>query len=305
MVAILDDVRRAARVGVRRGDGALTFAVSGTGTSGMEAAVANLTTPGTRALVVVTGYFGDRLAQMLERYGATVTRVHVEWGRACDPAQVERALAATPPTSSAVVHAETSTGVVNPGARDRRDRAGARRADDRRRGDVARRRAARRPAQWGIDVCYSCTQKGLGAPSGLAPITFSRRALVERRAPSRSFYLDLALLEDYWVRRKYHHTISAPLVYALHEALDRRRRRRARARAGRGIGATTTRLPPASTRSACRCCRHRPNGSGRSTPSACPTALTKRRCGAGCSRVQHRDWRGARSARRARSGAWA
>jgi len=72
--------------------------------------------------------------------------------------------------------------------------------------------------EWGIDVCYSCTQKGLGAPSGLAPITFSARAR-ERRAPSRSFYLDLALLEDYWIRRKYHHTISAPLIYSLHEAL--------------------------------------------------------------------------------------
>ena len=69
-----------------------------------------------------------------------------------------------------------------------------------------------------MDVCYSCSQKGLGAPSGLAPIAFSPRAL-ERRQRSRSFYLDLALLEDYWLRRKYHHTISAPLVYALREAL--------------------------------------------------------------------------------------
>jgi alanine-glyoxylate transaminase/serine-glyoxylate transaminase/serine-pyruvate transaminase len=73
-------------------------------------------------------------------------------------------------------------------------------------------------AGWGADAVYSCTQKGLGAPSGLAPITFSKRAL-DARAPSRSFYLDLGLLEDYWVRRKYHHTISAPLIYALHEAL--------------------------------------------------------------------------------------
>jgi alanine-glyoxylate transaminase/serine-glyoxylate transaminase/serine-pyruvate transaminase len=72
--------------------------------------------------------------------------------------------------------------------------------------------------EWGVDACYSCTQKGLGAPSGLAPVTFSARAK-ERRVTSRSFYFDLALLEDYWLRRKYHHTISAPLVYALHEAL--------------------------------------------------------------------------------------
>jgi alanine-glyoxylate transaminase/serine-glyoxylate transaminase/serine-pyruvate transaminase len=71
---------------------------------------------------------------------------------------------------------------------------------------------------WDADVCYSCTQKGLGAPSGLAPVSFSPRAL-ERRAPARSFYLDVGLLQDYWVKRKYHHTISAPLVYALREAL--------------------------------------------------------------------------------------
>src|SRR5437868_3295222 len=64
-------------------------------------------------------------------------------------------------------------------------------------------------SSWGIDACYSCSQKGLGAPSGFSPVTFSRRAL-ERRVPCRSFYLDIGLLEDYWVRRKYHHTISAP-----------------------------------------------------------------------------------------------
>ena len=93
MMAILDDVR--ARLGrvFRAADGAFSFAVSGTGTSGMEIAIANLTRPGSRAVAVVNGYFGDRLAQMLQRYGATVTRVEGEWGRACDPAQLERALA--------------------------------------------------------------------------------------------------------------------------------------------------------------------------------------------------------------------
>src|SRR4029079_124022 len=72
--------------------------------------------------------------------------------------------------------------------------------------------------EWQIDACYSCSQKGLGAPSGLSPVTFSARAL-ERRVSARSFYLDLGLLTDYWVGRKYHHTISTPLVYALSEAL--------------------------------------------------------------------------------------
>ena len=74
-------------------------------------------------------------------------------------------------------------------------------------------------ASWDVDVCYSCSQKGLGAPSGLAPLVFSPAALA-RRVPCRSFYLDLSLLSAFWLDRKYHHTISAPLVYALHAALQ-------------------------------------------------------------------------------------
>lgn len=217
MMALLDDVRARLAQVFGAADGAFSFAVSGTGTAGMEAAVANLTQTGARALVVINGYFGDRLAQMLERYGATVTRLQVEWGRACDPSAVERALENEHHDIVAVVHGETSTGVMNPAE------------------DVVRLARSHEAltivdavtslggvpvatGQWGVDVCYSCTQKGLGAPSGLAPITFSARAL-ESRAPARSFYLDVSLLEDYWLRRKYHHTISAPLVYALREAL--------------------------------------------------------------------------------------
>ncbi len=216
MVALLDGVRQRLASAFGAADGSLNLAISGTGTSGMEAAVANLTTPGARALVVVTGYFGDRLAQMLERYGATVSRVQVEWGRACDPAQVERALA-EPADIVAMVHGETSTGVVNP-VKEIAAIAQARGALTIVDAVTTLGGVPLKTGESGIDACYSCTQKGLGAPSGLAPITFSSRAL-ERRAPSRSFYLDISLLEDFWVRRKYHHTISAPLVYALHEAL--------------------------------------------------------------------------------------
>jgi alanine-glyoxylate transaminase / serine-glyoxylate transaminase / serine-pyruvate transaminase len=217
MVVVLDDLRERLGRAFGAAPGAFSVAVSGTGTAGMEAAIANVTRPGARALVVVSGYFGDRLAQILERYGAAVSRVEGEWGRASDPEQVRRALSAQPADIVAMVHGETSTGVVNPVA------------------DIialARQHGATtivdavttlggvpvRAAAWDADVCYSCTQKGLGAPSGLAPVTFSPRAL-EGRVPSRSFYLDLGLLEDYWIRRKYHHTISAPLIYALHAAL--------------------------------------------------------------------------------------
>jgi alanine-glyoxylate transaminase/serine-glyoxylate transaminase/serine-pyruvate transaminase len=217
MLALLDDVR--ARLGrlFRAAEGSFAFAVSGTGTSGMEAAVANLVADGTRVLVVDGGYFGDRLAQMCKRYGAAVTKLPVEWGRACDPDALRRALDASAADIVAMVQAETSTGVLNPVDR---------------LAPIARDRGALvlvdavtsfggHPLDvggWGVDACYSCTQKCLGAPSGLSPVVFGPRAL-ERKVKSRSFYFDLDLLQDYWLRRKYHHTISSVLVYALAEAL--------------------------------------------------------------------------------------
>ncbi len=217
MLALLDDVRgRLGRL-FRAPEGAFAFAVSGTGTSGMETTVANLVGEGTRVLVVVTGYFGDRLAEICQRYGAMVTRLEVEWGRACEPDALRRHLSQTPADLVAMVHAETSTSVLNPVrelAAIARDHGALVLVD-------AVTSFGGHPldaAAWGIDACYSCTQKCLGAPSGLAPVMFGPRAL-ERRVPCRSFYFDLGLLEGYWLRRKYHHTMSSTLVYALAEAL--------------------------------------------------------------------------------------
>jgi alanine-glyoxylate transaminase/serine-glyoxylate transaminase/serine-pyruvate transaminase len=218
MLRLLDDVREKLGRTFRTVDGSFAFAVSGTGTSGMEMTVANLVREGTRATVVVTGYFGDRLAQMCERYGATVTRLNVEWGRACDPDALRMHLKATGADLVAMVQAETSTGVANP---------------VRELAAIAREHGALTIVDavtslggmpldvgaWGIDACYSCTQKCLGGPSGLAPVVFGPRAL-EKRVKCRSFYFDLSLLEDYWLRRKYHHTMSSTLVYALYEALS-------------------------------------------------------------------------------------
>ena len=110
MLALLDDVRARLMRVFRAAEGSFALAVSGTGTSGMETAVANLVEPGTRVLVVVSGYFGDRLAQMCERYGATVRRLEVEWGRACDPDALRSALQRERADIVAIVHAETSTG---------------------------------------------------------------------------------------------------------------------------------------------------------------------------------------------------
>jgi alanine-glyoxylate transaminase/serine-glyoxylate transaminase/serine-pyruvate transaminase len=218
MVTLLDDVR--ARLGrvFRAAEGSFAFAVSGTGTSGMEAAVANLVKDGSRVTVIISGYFGDRLAQICERYGATVTRVDVEWGRACDPDALRKSLKSTPADVVAMVHAETSTGVVNPV---RELAAIAREHDALTIADTVTSLGGM-PLDvggWSIDAAYSCTQKCLGGPSGLAPVVFGPRALA-KRVKCRSFYLDLSLLEDYWLRRKYHHTMSSTLVYALYEALS-------------------------------------------------------------------------------------
>ena len=217
LLEVMDRIRIRLAATFRAGEGAIALAVSGTGTSGMEAAVANVTRPGAKAAVIVTGYFGDRLAQMFERYGADVERIRVEWGRACDPAQVESALAARRADLVGVVHAETSTGVLNPVDA---IAAIAQRYDAVLVVDTVTSLGAMPVdlSHWGAAVAYSCSQKGLGAPSGLAPIAFSAAARA-RVVPSRSFYLDLPLLEDYWVSRKYHHTISSPLILALDEAL--------------------------------------------------------------------------------------
>jgi alanine-glyoxylate transaminase/serine-glyoxylate transaminase/serine-pyruvate transaminase len=217
MIALLDDVRNRLLRTFRAPEGSFALAISGTGTSGMETVVSNLVAGGTRVLVIVTGYFGDRLAQMCERYGADVRRLDVEWGRACDPDRLRAALASAPADIVAMVHAETSTGVLNPVET---------------LAPIARNHGALNIVDavtsfgghtldigaWSIDACYSCSQKCLGAPSGLAPVVFGPRALA-RRVKCRSFYFDLQLLEDYWVRRKYHHTMSSALVCALDEAL--------------------------------------------------------------------------------------
>ena len=217
LMAMMDELRGRLTAAFRAPDGSFSFAVSGTGTSAMETAVANLVGEGTRVLSVVGGYFADRVAGMSERHGGAVTRLTHEWGRAVDPEAVRRALTETPADIVTVVHAETSTGVLNPV-----EQVAA----------VARERGALtivdavtslgghplEAGAWGVGAAYSCAQKCVGAPSGVAPITFSPEALA-RRVKARSFAFDLGLLEDYWVRRKYHHTICASLLYALREAL--------------------------------------------------------------------------------------
>ncbi len=217
-VPLLKDVGTSLRQLFKTDQGALALATSGTGTSAMEAAVANVVSEGTRGVVIVTGYFGDRLAQIFERYGATVRRIDVEWGRAVDPQRLRDELRRDGADVVGMVHAETSTGVRNP----IKELAG-----------IVRESGALSivdtvtslgghevdMAGWGVDISYSCAQKCVGAPSGIAPIAVSGSAR-QRLVKCRSFYLDLKLLEDYWVGGKYHHTMCSSLVYALREALQ-------------------------------------------------------------------------------------
>ena len=216
-------------------------------------AVANITAPGARVLVVVTGYFGDRLAQIFERYGATVTRVDVEWGRACDPAAVERALAAAPADIVAVVHAETSTGVLNPVQRDCRARGARGRADGRRRGDVVRRDAAR-DRRVGHRRLLQLLAEGAGRAvrAGAAVVLGARRW--RRRCPR-------AASTSIW--RSSRTTGSAASITTRSPRRSSTRcakrspssRRKGSSSAGRVTSATTARSPPGSTRSVSRCCR--------------------------------------------------
>lgn len=198
-----------------------TFATSGTGTSGMEACLSNLIRRDERVLVLAHGYFGRRMAEIARRCGAEVTTVEGPWGR---PSDVERARAAAAGGRFAlvcVVHAETSTGVLQELASVRAlaDELGALLVVD------AVTSLGCVPLEvdaWGIDAVYSCSQKGLSCTPGLSPVSFSPRAVErirERAATSPTFYLDAGLLMDYWSGpRGYHHTASSNLYYALHEA---------------------------------------------------------------------------------------
>ena len=217
---VLDDVGDRLRK-IFRTTNTLTLATPGSGTSGMEFCVANLLEPGDRAVVCVHGYFGDRIRQLAERQQAEVTVIDGEWGLPTDPQRVDEALKAAPCKVLALVHAETSTGVLQPMEEITR---------------LAREHGAMilldavtslggvelRIDDWEIDAAYSCSQKCLGSPPGLAPVTFSdraRQAAKERRRPTASYYLEAQLLEDYWHRWVYHHTSSSTLVYGLQEAL--------------------------------------------------------------------------------------
>ena len=199
-----------------------TNAMPGTGTSGMEACVANLIEPEDKVLVCVHGYFGDRLRQMVERQDAKMTVIEGEWGKPIDPQEIESAFKSDAYKVLAIVHAETSTGVLQPMdevVKLTRDHGVMLLLDT----VTSLGGVEVKTDDWGVDAAYSCSQKCIGCPPGVAPVTFSDRAVEaarSRKHPVRSWYLDITLLEKYWgAERVYHHTSSSTLNYALLEAL--------------------------------------------------------------------------------------
>ena len=221
-IKIMDGIKNMLRQLFKTGND-LTFAVSATGSAGMEAAFVNLLEPGDEALVCVNGVFGNRMSDIVERCGATLIRVDAPWGKPVEPAQVKEALEGCSPRLVAVVHAETSTGVRQPLediGRMAHD-AGALFLVDTVTSlggiDVC-------VDDWGIDAVYSGTQKCLSVPPGLSPVSFSPRALEvmdRRKNKVQSWYLDVSMIRQYWGgdQRVYHHTAPVSMAYGLYEGL--------------------------------------------------------------------------------------
>ena len=197
------------------------IAISGTGTSGMETAVANFVEPGEKFAVLANGYFCDRLADVARRHGAVVARLEKPWGEVFDDQEARDFIRRERPRVVGYVQAETSSGAFQPGRAicEAAHEVGALAIAD------CVTSLGGMPVlvdENGIDIAYSCTQKGLGCPPGLAPITVSARAferLKFRKTPVQSWYLDLQLLDTFYRGHKYHHTASATLFYALREGL--------------------------------------------------------------------------------------
>ena len=219
--AVMNEIMALSRL-VFQTENERAFPVSGTGRAGLEAALVSLLEPGDRVVIGECGRFGLLLEDIARRCDADVCVVRAEWGRSLDPADIEAALRQAPTKLVAVVHGETSTGVLQPLAE---------------LGRVARAHDALLVADvvvtlggcevaldaWHVDVGVGGTQKCLSCPSGLAPVAYNQRAadvVRRRRTPVRSNYLDLGQLETYWGPRRFnHHTAPTAMVFGLREAL--------------------------------------------------------------------------------------
>jgi len=223
-IRFMDDLRKLLRLAFQT-DNAVTFAVSGPGSAGMEFCFVNLVEPGDEVIVCVNGVFGGRMAENARRCGGKVTPVESEWGKPVDPDSVRKAIDANPGARVlAFVHAETSTGV--------RSDAAALCAMAKEKGILTIVDTVTSlggiPVEikkWGADASYSGSQKCLSAPPGLSPVTIGEDALKKirsRKTPCQSWFGDLSLLLGYWeggTKRAYHHTAPINALFGLHEAL--------------------------------------------------------------------------------------
>jgi alanine-glyoxylate transaminase/serine-glyoxylate transaminase/serine-pyruvate transaminase len=218
----MDDVQALLRY-VFETENRVTIPISATGSAGMEAALVNVIEPGDEVVVCINGVFGERMRDIVERAGARPIVVEAKWGEAIDKRKIESALkSSSQPRALSIVQAETSTGVLQDlsGLAEMAHEHGALLIVD------AVTSLGGHPVgidRNGIDICYSGTQKCLGAPPGLSPITFNERALDRirsRKSKVQSWYLDITMVERYWGDdRTYHHTAPISMNYALREAL--------------------------------------------------------------------------------------
>jgi alanine-glyoxylate transaminase / serine-glyoxylate transaminase / serine-pyruvate transaminase len=223
-LALMDETRRLLRR-VLDTENAMTLAVSGTGSAGMECCLVNLLEPGDEAIVCVHGAFGGRMAEIAARCGAEVHRVEAPWGQVVSDEAVAEAVARHPGAKVvAIVHAETSTGAHQPleAISDLVHEAGMLLVVD---AVTSLGGVEVKTDDWRIDAIYSGTQKCLSCPPGLSPVSFSAAALEaidRRRTKVQSWYLDISLLRQYWgAERVYHHTAPVNMTYALRQALVR------------------------------------------------------------------------------------
>lgn len=200
-----------------------TIPISGTGSAGMETSFVNMIEPGDRVLVLINGVFGMRMADVAGRLGAEVDTIEFEWGTAVDPEEVEKKLNEKSYDIVAVVHAETSTGVCNPVEEISKILAD---TDSLYLVDTVTSLCGM-PVEmdkWGIDICYSGSQKCISCPPGIAPVSFSDRAMEKlnnRKTKVPNWYLDVSMIAQYWggKTRAYHHTAPINMLYALYQSL--------------------------------------------------------------------------------------
>lgn len=219
--ALMDEIQSMLRQ-VFQTENPITLPISGTGSAGMEAAFANFVEPGDSVVIGVNGFFSQRMCEMAARYGAEVRKVEKAWGEVFTPEEIGAELGRKPAKLVALVHAETSTGALQPleGLADLVHAQGGLLLVD---CVTSLGGLPVKVDENGIDIAYSGTQKCLSVPPGLAPMTISPRAqavLCARQSKVANWYLDLTLLSKYWGKeRQYHHTVPINMNYALAEGL--------------------------------------------------------------------------------------